>query len=275
MRYPIRILAFDTSTKTGAIACLEKTSVDATLEVRSFWTMSVEMQHSEGLLWAIDQSLAACRWNLSTLTQIAVGVGPGSFTGVRIGVLTARTMAQGLKCSILEIDSLRLVAHSVRLGLTTFGDNKEDVVFIVATDAAKGEWFSNVSRESSWVVDDVKSVNLTPDQLVDQVKTRLKPDDRWLVLGPKHIVQSKVWLDHLPKHQEIKRHEDHDALGIIPTARGFLGAVQEALAKSSAQKTNPLDVRPNYLRASEAEVKREKDLLANRQNANAIAAGVD
>jgi tRNA threonylcarbamoyladenosine biosynthesis protein TsaB len=71
------------------------------------------VHHSEKLFEAIERILTEAKTSLKDLEAVAVGVGPGSFTGLRVGVTCAKTLAYANKTQLLGISSLELVAANV------------------------------------------------------------------------------------------------------------------------------------------------------------------
>jgi tRNA threonylcarbamoyladenosine biosynthesis protein TsaB len=100
-----RILAFDTSTMRGSVALLEGPEVVAELRLHSPKT------HSTVLLGSVEFLLSKVGWSLPELNLVAVGAGPGSFTGIRIGIATALGMAQSLSIPFVEISGLDAMAY--------------------------------------------------------------------------------------------------------------------------------------------------------------------
>lgn len=66
--------------------------------------------HLQHLMPLVRALLDECQLQISDITAIAVSAGPGSFTGIRIGVATARALAQALGCPVIPVDSLRAFA---------------------------------------------------------------------------------------------------------------------------------------------------------------------
>ncbi|MBX9950686.1 MAG: tRNA (adenosine(37)-N6)-threonylcarbamoyltransferase complex dimerization subunit type 1 TsaB [Candidatus Obscuribacterales bacterium] len=100
----MRILSFDTTNNCVSIALLEDETV---VSERLFVSSGGERQESVTLLLpAIDEMLQEASWKKSALDLIAVGIGPGSFTGIRIAVVTARTLAQALNLPLTGVSLL-------------------------------------------------------------------------------------------------------------------------------------------------------------------------
>jgi tRNA threonylcarbamoyladenosine biosynthesis protein TsaB len=104
-----RILAFDTSTARTSVVLLEGSDVRAELRLHSFQT------HSILLLSSIQSLLQRLSWTLNDLHLIAVGTGPGSFTGIRIGMATALGISQSLSIPFAGISGLDVLAHQAAL----------------------------------------------------------------------------------------------------------------------------------------------------------------
>jgi tRNA threonylcarbamoyladenosine biosynthesis protein TsaB len=121
------LLAFDTSSPTVTVGLHDGTDVVAHL-------VSTEtMRHGEQLTPLIDQALRQVGITARDLTAIAVGVGPGPFTGLRVGLVSARTMAFVLQVPVYGVCSLdALAVEAVETG-TVSGS------FVVASDARRRE----------------------------------------------------------------------------------------------------------------------------------------
>ena len=88
-----------------------------------------KMRHGELLAPSIERVLADAGLDRRDLTDVAVGVGPGPYTGLRVGVVTARTLAASLGLSLHCVCSLDVIAAGVPSGAP----------FVVATDARRRE----------------------------------------------------------------------------------------------------------------------------------------
>ena len=102
----MNILAIDTTTKKAntAIAINNKIKINS---------IDNEITHSEKLLPLIDASLKECNLNIKDIDILACTTGPGSFTGIRIGLATVKALSKVTGAKIFCIDSLELLARSV------------------------------------------------------------------------------------------------------------------------------------------------------------------
>src|SRR5256714_7524118 len=103
----MRVLAVDTSTMAGGVALLE----DARLVGESL--LDVRTTHSERLMLAIDRVLADAGCEARHLDGLAVAVGPGSFTGLRIGLAAVKGLAFALGRPIAAVPTLDAMAAGV------------------------------------------------------------------------------------------------------------------------------------------------------------------
>lgn len=121
------LLAFDTATPFVTVALHD--GEDVVAEVAS----EQRMKHGEQLAPQIEQAMREAGVVRQDLTAIAVGVGPGPFTGLRVGLVTARTLAFVLEIPVYGVCSLDVLAfEAVQTG-------QVDRDFVVATDARRKE----------------------------------------------------------------------------------------------------------------------------------------
>lgn len=107
------LLAFDTSSAAVTVALADAVTGEV---VASSSTVDA-LRHGELLAPAIAGALAAAGCRAGELSRIAVGVGPGPFTGLRVGLVTARTMADVLGIEVVGVCSLDVLARQSPLTL--------------------------------------------------------------------------------------------------------------------------------------------------------------
>ena len=74
------------------------------------YTGKEEWRHAESLFGGMETLLRRRRWTVQSLSGVAVSVGPGSFTGIRIGLAAARALGQGLRIPVAGVSSLAVMA---------------------------------------------------------------------------------------------------------------------------------------------------------------------
>ncbi len=103
----MRTLGIETSSRRGSVALVENGEVVAAAEYEELHA------HAERMLPLIGHLMANAGWSRSTLDRVAVGVGPGSFTGLRVGIALGQGIALGISVPLLGITSLEAMAHAV------------------------------------------------------------------------------------------------------------------------------------------------------------------
>ncbi|MCB7107217.1 tRNA (adenosine(37)-N6)-threonylcarbamoyltransferase complex dimerization subunit type 1 TsaB [Streptococcus oralis] len=107
----MKVLAFDTSSKALSLAFLEDKQVLAETMI------NIKKNHSITLMPAIDFLMASLDWTPKDLDRIVVAEGPGSYTGLRIAVATAKTLAHTLNIELVGMSSLLALVPRQQEGL--------------------------------------------------------------------------------------------------------------------------------------------------------------
>ena len=107
----MKVLAFDTSSKALSLAILEDKQVLAETMI------NIKKNHSITLMPAIDFLMASLDWTPKDLDRIVVAEGPGSYTGLRIAVATAKTLAHTLNIELVGMSSLLALVPRQQEGL--------------------------------------------------------------------------------------------------------------------------------------------------------------
>ncbi|SCY74190.1 tRNA (adenosine(37)-N6)-threonylcarbamoyltransferase complex dimerization subunit type 1 TsaB [Alkaliphilus peptidifermentans] len=103
----MRILALDTSSIVATIAVLENTKLIAEI------VLNHQKNHSQKLMPLIEETLENCNLLPGDIDVYAVAIGPGSFTGLRIGVTTVKAMAQALNKPVVGVSTLDGLAYNL------------------------------------------------------------------------------------------------------------------------------------------------------------------
>jgi tRNA threonylcarbamoyladenosine biosynthesis protein TsaB len=121
-----RFLAIETSSARLSLAIGTEAGV-----IRQYQG-PLEWRHAESLFEGMDRLLRAGKWPVQSLTGIAVSTGPGSFTGIRIGLAAARAFGQTMNIPVVGISSLRTLAAPIL---------RADRLVCSVIDALRGEVF--------------------------------------------------------------------------------------------------------------------------------------
>jgi tRNA threonylcarbamoyladenosine biosynthesis protein TsaB len=138
------VLGMDTATPSTAVAVWAPGGRG--LERRDDPDGGRRPAHGPRLLALIEEVLAAAGASWEDVGRLAVGVGPGGFTGLRLGIATARALAQGRGLELAAVSSLAALAAGAR---ATAGDR----TVLAAIDARRGELFAAAWRDGEPVLE--------------------------------------------------------------------------------------------------------------------------
>lgn len=139
----MKTLAIETSGSTFSIALAENGVVVS----ESFWNAG--HKHSDRIIPSIEALLAGNGWAYRDLEKIAVTVGPGSFTGIRVGMTCAKTLSQTLKIPLVGIDVLSVIEAALP---------DTGMPVIAAMDALRDEVFIRDAKSDEIVIRTVADV---------------------------------------------------------------------------------------------------------------------
>ena len=227
------ILAIDTATQVSSVAVLKEGRLLAEL------TMQGKLTHSETLLPHIEQVLKMAAVAKEELTGIAVSNGPGSFTGLRIGLAAAKAMSYVLGIPLVGVSTLQALAYQLPA---------PGIRVMCLLDAQKGNAYVESYRwenNSLQVVDSVQVAKIT-----DIVAACANMNEQVILLGD--AVQKKV-AGKLELPANVSVAPPHI---VMPRAACVAMLGQAKLL--AGEKDNVMDLEPVYIRRSEAEVLWEK-----------------
>ena len=229
------ILSIDTSSQVSSVTVLSAERVAAEISMQGALT------HSETLMPHIETALRMARVEKSELEGIAVSIGPGSFTGLRIGLASAKMMAYALHIPLIAVPTLEALAHHYIC---------EGVRLVPMMDAQKGNVYA---QEFVWradgdalILQEIRSLAILP--LTEVIAGLENAEQPVILLGD--AMQKKTTLAlpanvHLaPIHARMPRAACVGLAALTRLARG--------------EMDDPVTAAPLYLRRSEAEVLWEK-----------------
>src|SRR6266496_3173877 len=100
----MKLLAVESATLSGGAAILDGDRLLGEI------TLNIAITHSERLLSSVDRLLADCGLAPADLEGLAVSVGPGSFTGLRVGIATVKALAMALDLPVAAVPTLDALA---------------------------------------------------------------------------------------------------------------------------------------------------------------------
>ncbi len=233
-----RILAFDTATRATAVALAAPGG--EFLEARDDPPLGHRPRHAAKLLPLCAELLERAGLSFSDLDRIAVGIGPGTFTGLRIGVATARALASAARLPLVAVSTLR----SLSLGALPQLSRSDHDAVLAALDARRGEVFVAAWRR-------------------DQVRALGSPALDPVALGPEALADAlaRLRLSSLAVGEgAIAFREVLERSGAVVPDDGSelhrVSAVNHCRIARDAEPSDPDRVRPEYLRLPDAELAR-------------------
>jgi tRNA threonylcarbamoyladenosine biosynthesis protein TsaB len=191
-------------------------------------------RHVETLMPAVEFMCRQAQIDLHEISVVAVDVGPGLFSGLRVGVAAAKALAQALRVPTIGISSLDLLAFPVRY---------TNRLIVPAIDARRGELFYAFYRQVPGGAQRLSPYQLgTPEDLASEL---LATGEDCLVVGDGAIRYPEILT-------EVSRCEAGDATSAFPSA-----ASRVELAHPKALREEfvpPWELQPLYLRKSDAEI---------------------
>jgi tRNA threonylcarbamoyladenosine biosynthesis protein TsaB len=134
------VLGFDTATRATAVAL--RLADGRTTQARDDPRPGDHPGHATRLLAMIGDLLAGAGIRWSGIDRIAVGVGPGTFTGLRVGIATARGLAQSLSVELIGVSSLQALAAAAFTADVPRVDGLHPDAVLAVIDARRGEAFA-------------------------------------------------------------------------------------------------------------------------------------
>lgn len=221
----MNILAIDSSNQVMSVAVLNDSKIVGEI------TTNVKRNHSESLMPAIDEVIKMAHLKPTELDRIAVAMGPGSYTGLRIGVTIAKTLAWTLNKELVGISSLKVLAANC--------ENASGYL-VPIMDARRGNIYTGLYQ---WVNGELEAVepetHCSAEKWADYLATL---QGEFEIVGEDWELYQQIFEEKLGHRVMAAPLKDR-----IPKA-SVLG-----LLSRSAETSDPHTFVPNYLKYAEAE----------------------
>jgi tRNA threonylcarbamoyladenosine biosynthesis protein TsaB len=222
-----RVLAIDTSSYVLGVAIVEEDKVIGEL------VTNLNKNHSVRAMPAVDQLMKDCVIKPDTLDRIVVGRGPGSFTGVRIGVTLAKTLAWSLNVPLVGVSSLELLAANGRY----FKGMISPIM-----DARRGQVYTGLyTWDKTGVQTEVEDVNIA---LTDWLSMLKEKNEDVLFIGNDVHLHKETIIEYLGEMAHFAQTSENNPR---PSELALIGL------RNVAEDVHTFV--PNYTRLAEAEAK--------------------
>lgn len=223
------VLAIDIATKIGSVALYDdKTGVIGEIN------LYVKVNHSNVIMDAVDSLFKLSGLTIKDVDRIAVTIGPGSFTGIRIGTAIAKGLAYSLKKPIVGVNELDVLAH--------MGENREDIIVPLIDARKERVYFSKYRYIDNILLREEEYKDGELREILDDLKGK-----KVTFIGDGAIVNEKLINEILEKDYTI-----FSKANSIPRA-GVAAQISLHLPEDNLYTLEPL-----YVNKSQAEREKEE-----------------
>ncbi|AHG77599.1 hypothetical protein X874_9630 [Mannheimia varigena USDA-ARS-USMARC-1312] len=214
------ILALDTATEACSVALLHNGKISTLDEISP-------RSHTQRILPMVDELLTQANIQIKDVNYLVFGRGPGSFTGVRVGVSVAQGLAMGANLPVVAVSNLKAMAEEAYQKL-----GAEKVIALI--DARMNEvYFAQFERNGEQWNEVVVEQVCSPEKAISQFQI----SENMIVVGTGWAAYSQFSEQNLPLVvSEIT----------LPSAEYMLSIAQEEITKGNVQSA--LEIEPVYLR---------------------------
>jgi tRNA threonylcarbamoyladenosine biosynthesis protein TsaB len=220
----MKILSLDASTMTAGVAVIENNEILGEITIHS------KVTHSQKLMVIVDQLLKNLNTTIDTFDAIAVSIGPGSFTGVRIGMATAMGLSRAHNIGLIGVSSLEGLIHNA----TSF-----DGYIVPVQDARRNQVYTALFKNHERVTEDLA---ISVDELIQKLN---ELNQAVLLIGP----------DACKFVEEI---DSAVNMPVVLAAPQHLNPRASSIAFIAQHQSITGGIKPNYVRKSQAETTYEE-----------------
>ena len=231
----MKILGIDTSSNASSVALIEDNKLICE------YTVNTKTTHSQKLMPMIENMLSISEVNIKEIDAIAICIGPGSFTGLRIGMATAKAISHVNNLPIIGVNSLEILAGNMNLC---------DKKICSILDAQRNQVYTGRYKFENGSIVEIQPVDVVEiENLLEEIS---KDNEEWILVG-------EAVYKYEDKIKEIKN-IDIPAPSHNVTKASSLCSIAMEKYNNNLDIHNCYDINPMYIRKSQAEVQYEEKM---------------
>jgi tRNA threonylcarbamoyladenosine biosynthesis protein TsaB len=245
----MKVLGIETATGLGGVALIEGETV------RAEYRIEMAMMHAERLMVLIDRVLADTGRSLDDLDALAVSIGPGSFTGLRVAVNTVKGLVFGTPIPVAAVPTLEAMAWNASAG---------GYLVCPMIDAKKGEVYAALfsSEAGGGLKRMMEDRVISPEALCEHLSKSSGPPT--VFLG-----------DGASRYREVfQKRLGYRSVFAPPPLSGALPSMVARLGLQRIERgetSDPITLVPAYVRRADAEVNWEKGVVPRKLNLKRVS----
>ena len=229
----MKILGIDTSSMAASVAVIEDNKLICE------YTINTKKTHSQKLMPMIENMLGLSDLNVREIDAIAVCEGPGSFTGLRIGMATAKAIAHVNDIPVIGVNSLEALAANMNLC---------DKKICSILDAQRNQVYMNKYILKDDKITELEEISIKPiDELLEEISSS---NEDWVLVG-------EAVYKYKEKIEEISNITIPSPANNITKASTLCFVARDKMLAND-QVYNCYNINPMYIRKSQAEEQYEE-----------------
>lgn len=231
----MKILGIDTSSNASSVAVIEDNKLICE------YTVNTKTTHSQKLMPMIENMLSMSEVNIKDIDAIAICIGPGSFTGLRIGMATAKAIAHVNNLPIIGVNSLEILASNMNLC---------DKKICSILDAQRNQVYTGKYKFENDRVVEIQPIDVIEiEKLLEEI---LNDNEDWIMVG-------EAVYKYEEKIKEIKNIKIPAPSNNV-TKASSLCSVAIRKYNENVDVHNCYNINPMYIRKSQAEVQYDEKM---------------
>lgn len=231
----MKILGIDTSSNASSVAVIEDNKLICE------YTVNTKTTHSQKLMPMVENMLSMSDINIKDIDAIAICIGPGSFTGLRIGMATAKAIAHANNLPIIGVNSLEILGGNMNLC---------DKNICSILDAQRNQVYTGRYKFENGNIVEIQPVDVVEiENLLEEIS---KDNEEWILVG-------EAVYKYEDRIKEIKNIRVPSPSHNVTKASSLCSIAKEKYNKN-IDVHNCYDINPMYIRKSQAEVQYEEKM---------------